>query len=302
MTAFRTILVATDFSDHAARALDTACHLAKRFEAKLVIAHAYEVPVHGLAPYGFEVAVDLLERVHAEAARRLDALVADAVARGVDASPLASSDTPSQAIVAAAEDVDADLVVMGTRGHTGLKHALLGSVAERTLRTAPCSVLAVKVENSGEAVAEPKKILVATDFSKPGEQAMSMALDLAKTFGAELHLAHAFDLRVPFVTPYEVAIPDHLIEDARRTAGELLDKEVALAAGAGVEATAHLAEVPAARAITELAGDLAVDMIVIGTHGHTGIKHAVLGSVAEKTVRLSPCSVLTVKATASEDE
>ena len=66
------------------------------------------------------------------------------VAEGLEVTTEVSPELPAEAIVAAALERDADLIVMGTRGHTGLKHALLGSVAERTIRTAPCSVLTVK--------------------------------------------------------------------------------------------------------------------------------------------------------------
>ena len=88
------------------------------------------------------------------------------------------------------------------------------------------------------------------------------------------------------VTPYEITIPEGVIRDARMAAGRKLDASVAaLASAHGVEAKPHLTEVPAAPAIAELAKEIGADLVVIGTRGHTGLKHVLLGSVAEKIVR-----------------
>jgi universal stress protein A len=139
-------------------------------------------------------------------------------------------------------------------------------------------------------------ILVAVDFSEHAEPVLDAAIEFGKKWGAELHLLHAFDVRIPLVTPYEVAIPTAFIEEARKAAASKLDALVRRVTAAGVKATSHLSEVPAASAIVDLAADLGVDLIIMGTRGHTGLKHVLLGSVAERTLRHAPCSVLTVKA------
>jgi nucleotide-binding universal stress UspA family protein len=140
-----------------------------------------------------------------------------------------------------------------------------------------------------------RRILAATDFSPTGEHACAVAASLAKQLGAELHVAHAFDIPLTVVTPYEVAIPDGLIRDSRAAARKKLDATVAGLRGEGVDAQPHLTEVPAAPAIADLARELSADLVVIGTRGRTGLKHVLLGSVAERTLRLAPCPVLTVK-------
>ncbi len=141
-----------------------------------------------------------------------------------------------------------------------------------------------------------QKILVAVDFSEHVDTVVDTALEFAKQFGAELHLVHAFDVRIPLVTPYEVAIPTAFIEEAREAAAAKLDALIRKVAAEGVTATSHLSEVPAASAIVDLAEELGADLVVMGTRGHTGLKHVLLGSVAERTLRHAPCSVLTVKA------
>jgi universal stress protein A len=138
-------------------------------------------------------------------------------------------------------------------------------------------------------------ILVAIDFSKPSQAALEAAIELARVTGAKLHVFHAFELPIPAVTPYEVAIPSAYLEETRRAAQARLAQALERAAAAGVDAESHLGEGAAAQAISKAAEELDADLVVMGTHGHTGLKHIVLGSVAERTLRHAPCSVLTVK-------
>jgi len=140
-----------------------------------------------------------------------------------------------------------------------------------------------------------EKILVAVDFSEYADSVLDVAVEFAGQLNAELHLIHAFDVRIPLVTPYEVAIPTAFIEEAREAAASKLAALIQKVADDGVTATSHLSEVPAASAIVDLAEELGADLIIMGTRGHTGLKHVLLGSVAERTLRHAPCSVLTVK-------
>jgi nucleotide-binding universal stress UspA family protein len=140
-----------------------------------------------------------------------------------------------------------------------------------------------------------KKILVPVDFSTHSNEALDRAVELARDFGAEIHVVHAFSLPMPMVSPYEVAIPDALFEQARQSASDQLDEKTSLVSAAGITATRHLLEVPAASAIVELAERIGADLIVMGSRGHTGLKHVLLGSVAERTLRSAPCSVLVVR-------
>ncbi len=141
-----------------------------------------------------------------------------------------------------------------------------------------------------------RSIVVALDFSEQSSRALDTAIDLARNSGGELHLVHAFDVRIPFVTPYEVAVPDKLITAARDSAARKLEKALQRVTAAGLAGKSYLEEVPAASAIARVAEEVGADLVVMGTHGHTGLKHVLLGSVAERTLRLAPCSVLTVKA------
>ncbi len=144
MAPIRVILVPVDFSPHSEAALDQAMDLAKALGAKIHLLHSYAVPVRGVMPYDFAIPDGVWDGVHNAAESKLEEIRQKVASEGLEASTEVSAALPSEAILAAAGELGADLIVMGTRGHTGLKHVLLGSVAERTLRLAPCSVLTVK--------------------------------------------------------------------------------------------------------------------------------------------------------------
>jgi nucleotide-binding universal stress UspA family protein len=143
-----------------------------------------------------------------------------------------------------------------------------------------------------------KHILVATDFSDASNVALQYGRELARTFEATLHVIHAVDLlaaRIPMSQGHGYDL-DHLqkeIEEAARVAiAELVTKEdrARLNAREAVVAALNPAE-----AVLEYARDKTIDVIVIGTHGRTGLSRLMMGSVAEKIVRNAPCPVLTVR-------
>lgn len=149
MSLFRRILVPIDFSEHASAALDAAIEIAKESGGTVHLLHAYEIPLGTIPPYGVAVPDAVLAEVRDAAARRLEKAAQRVQGAGVACETHILHAPPAQGIVEAARSFEADLIVMGTRGLTGLRHALLGSVAERTVRTAPCPVLTIKPK--GEA-------------------------------------------------------------------------------------------------------------------------------------------------------
>lgn len=151
MSLIRNILVPLDFSTHSAHALEYAITLAKSLDAKLHLLHAYSLPTQIVGPY--EVAPlpsDFFTQVRESAAKHLAESRAKVEAEGVDCEVYLTDGSPAEAIADTAKGTSADLIVMGTRGLSGLKHVLLGSVAERTLRIAPCPVLTTRVDDDDE--------------------------------------------------------------------------------------------------------------------------------------------------------
>jgi nucleotide-binding universal stress UspA family protein len=140
------ILVATDFSPSAAKAVATAADYARHFEAQLTILHAYRVDIPVASPLtggGYVLPDGFFEQLAKEARLRVEKLASEVAAGGVTAVGVAIDRHPATAIVEEAKARKADLIVMGTRGLTGIKHLALGSVADRVVRTAPCPVLTV---------------------------------------------------------------------------------------------------------------------------------------------------------------
>lgn len=140
-----------------------------------------------------------------------------------------------------------------------------------------------------------REILVPVDFSAPSERALERAIDLARTFGSRIHLLHSYAVPVQGVMPYDFAVPDHVWQGIRDAAERRLEALREKVAAAGVEASAELSEEMPAEAVVKAAGARGADLVVMGTHGHSGLKHVLLGSVAERTIRTAPCWVLAVK-------
>jgi len=151
MKPFQKILVPVDFSPHSAQAIRTAAELSARFDASVTLIHVQE-PLDYALPEGYVVLTAAqIDSLTAELAKLLAVAKSDAEAagaRGVATRQL--NGIASLSIVEFAKSEPFDLIVMGTHGRTGLRHALMGSVAERVLRTAPCPVLTVKATPSRE--------------------------------------------------------------------------------------------------------------------------------------------------------
>ena len=151
---FTKILVPLDFSPHAERAFSYATTLAQRFGASLGLVHVVEDPFVAGA-WGHEAYVpnvdELFQGLVASAERQLARLKQSTIALGVTVETAVITGTPARAIVEHAKEGGFDLVVMGTHGRTGLSHVVLGSVAERVVRAAPCPVLTVRTRAAAAA-------------------------------------------------------------------------------------------------------------------------------------------------------
>jgi universal stress protein A len=140
-----------------------------------------------------------------------------------------------------------------------------------------------------------QKILVPLDFSKHADAALALAIEIAKEHGAEVHLVHAYELPTAVTMAYGVAIPQAVWDGIQEAAVARLDEGLKRVEAAGLRGKTHLATAPAADAITSAAATIGADLIVMGTRGLGGLKHVLLGSVAERTIRTAACPVLTVK-------
>jgi universal stress protein A len=144
MTLPKRIVVATDFSPEAERALDYAIELARKFDAAVHLVHGFVVPVMPGPETGLPLPPDVITGMEQSAKRGLEQLVASHAKDRVPMEAHLKWEDPRHAVVDAAKELKADLVVIGTHGRKGLKRALLGSVAESVVRFAPCPVLTVR--------------------------------------------------------------------------------------------------------------------------------------------------------------
>lgn len=140
----RRILVPIDFSEHAELVLDWAVHLAKEHAATLVLLHAYHLPVEFQQLESAYLPADFWKNVKEEATRTLSEHAERVRQHGVAVEEVTREGYPATVIEEEASEQRADLIVIGSRGLTGLKHLLLGSVAERVVQKSPCPVLTVK--------------------------------------------------------------------------------------------------------------------------------------------------------------
>ena len=279
----KTILSATDFSETAANAGVLARELARRFSAHLHILHA----------------VILLDDPHLDKDRRnqLEELLKseDELRRkaleesieeqyGVDITPhMVRGIAPGEVIVETADTLGCGLIIMGTHGRRGLSHFLLGSVAERVLRTSRVPVLTVR----GDVAINPdgiSRILVPHDFSDASEQAVGAAAVWASSLGARLTLLHIVE---PVVYPefYSVdVLSEELTESLVARSEEALRKTAAdIEIGSDIDFRVEIGR--AAETIAAVADPKEFDLTVMATKGLSGLEHVLLGSVAESVLR-----------------
>jgi nucleotide-binding universal stress UspA family protein len=140
-----------------------------------------------------------------------------------------------------------------------------------------------------------RKILVPIDFSDHSSAALDLAIDLARTYGATLHLLHCYPIDPGAISPYGIVIPEGFDRDVREAAGNQLARWADKAAAANVAVEQHLSSMFPAEVIARTAEEIGADLIVMGTRGLSGLKHVLLGSIAERVLRLAPCPVMTVK-------
>lgn len=190
---------------------------------------------------------------------------------------------PFRTISDYADTHDVDLIVIGTHGRTGLERVLLGSVAEKTLRTASVPVVAVPpnadVAELDDATYE--NVLLPTDGSEGAEVAVDWGLALANVYDATVHTVYSINTS-RFAGIEEMAEIHDALEETGRDALKTV-RERARAAGASI--VGNIGSGPAARMILSYSEEHDIDLIVMGTHGRSGVKRYLLGSVTEAVVR-----------------
>lgn len=288
----RRILAATDFSPTGERAQRAALALARRFDAELHVVH---VQVLLDDPHLADEQRHEVERLLATTDAEKH-LALQAPAHGHPErihTHLVRSLNAAEAITETCTDLGCDLIAMGTHGRRGLSHLLLGSVAEKVVRTAPVPVLTVRPD-ARLTETGPERMLVPHDFSDHSAVAVRLAGDWAQALGAEITLLHVVE---PVVYPefYSVdLLPAEMIERFSERSSEAL-QAAAAALLPGIRVRTEIRVGRAGDSIVSAAHPETYDLVMMGNRGLTVIEHLLLGSVAESVLRRCAVPLLTVR-------
>jgi len=265
------LLIASDGSEFSINAIREAINLAKICSSKLIAVSVVKTNLE------FEsILPQVVEKDEQKAIKHLESVKAQAKKEGVDCTTIVTlSEEPYQDIVDHASKNNVDMIIMGTHGKTGMKRLMMGSVTAKVIGHAPCNILVFPPN----AKVECKNVLIATDGSKYSEAAASEALGIAKRCGSSL-------------TVISVASSDAEITSAKdnvKKVSEAAEKE-------GVKTTSVVTKGKPYEAIIETSKQKKADLIIVGSHGRTGLDRLLMGSVTERVIGHAEAAVLVVKA------
>jgi nucleotide-binding universal stress UspA family protein len=293
----KTVLAPVDLSAASMLALNYAIPLAERFHADLHLVYVHETN-------------------HEFSTGSMSQLLYDIAKMRTRVESVAKSGRPSlireenchvligrayRKVTDFARDSTADLIVLATRGQTGLARMVLGSTAERIVQFAPCPVLVARQQKQTEEIERkefefaPRNILVPVDFSQCSMAGLKYAALFASAFDARLLLFHALVPPNPVVVdrmPANLAVELNTTE--RMNAQMEMEALTQLDLMRGVACATEIRTGYAIQEICAVIERADVDLVITSTHGQTGLKHALIGSVAEQVVRYGQCPVLVV--------
>ena len=286
------VLFPTDFSEGAEPAFPQAVHFAEWHDATLHIlnvrtsAQPDDLDTTREFPVPFSTMRGWLDRAGHDDANGPSLKNVEIEQTQVDSA------APPEAIVDFVEGQGIDLIVMGTHGRRGLDRVRFGSVTEEVVRTAPAPVLTVQAD-APSSVRTVRRVLTPIDFSDASETALRHAKEIALTQGAEIDLLHVVD-KPMFPSAYGV-------DSAEVSTEELLDKAEQGLGDLARDIVGHehaMVKAVAGHPVEEILNYVEkndVDLLVIATHGRTGLNRLLIGSVAERVIRQSPIPVFLVK-------
>lgn len=291
MGQLKRIIVGHDLRAGGEAALKSAMVLASRCSAALRLVHAVE-PHHLYQKISHPIASQRsLEKIAQQVGAKLQDIVASRELAQARMDYEVRAGKPFVELIIAGRAWQADLIIIG--GPSRQQSHFLGSTGERVMRKAPVPVLVARKTLD----AKPKRFLVPTDFSPGARKAAEEALALAGSFGGRIFFLHVLEPIPLYAYAYEDGIgaslpippltPDDINPDWESFLSTLQIGNISW--------EKRTEEGRAAKTIVQHAEAIQADMIVMGTHGRSGLEHMLLGSVAEAVARNAPCPVLTVR-------
>jgi hypothetical protein len=265
------ILLATDGTIHSEGAIREGIKFASKCSSKI-----YAVMTLETNPEYESIGSSALQKEEIDANKHLTSIKARAAKEGLSCETILHESMDAvQAIIDETTKHKVDMIVIGRHGYKGLAKALMGEVAAKVITHAPCKVLVIPKA----AQLEYKNILVATDGLAQAKAAVVEAISIAKRCGSHI-----------------IALSAMRDESERKEANQFANEAAELAKKESVSAEAVTPAGRSFNAIVETAGGRAVDLIVMGTYGKTGVKKFIMGSSTEKVIGTAGCAVLVVKA------
>lgn len=292
---YDTILLPTDGSDGADRAADWAYALARTTGATVHVLSVVDTRSYSAGLAEVDPQASGQQRRLEERARGIaEATVDEHAGAGVESVTAVEYGIPDATVTDYAADQGADLIVMGTHGWTGLNRLLIGSTTERVVRSAEAPVLTVKSRDI-PFDDDVERILLPMDRERGAEPAIAHALDLAAAYDATVHVLSVVEAGA-LVSGATGGGPLHDVLDAvEGNAQSVVDDVVRRATTAGVDTETTVTAGEPKGVIHDYVDEHGIDLVVMGTHGRTGLSRYLLGSVAERTVRTAEVPVLTVR-------
>lgn len=290
---FKRVVVPTDFSETADTAISLAAEIADWYGSTLDLVNVVDATVYAYAGYPF---ASLSKELMSGAEGALNKVKVPVKQAKISRYLLTGS--PSREIADHAKRHKAELIVIGTHGHGAVARFFLGSVADRVVHEADCSVIVTKKPKG--KIKHPKKktkpisrILYPTDFSDTSKKALKQAISLTEDMDAELFVLHVID---DSLISTHVEEERHIIlKELRKHALDEMRSHLPKELMENFETIGAVKRGEPGKAICAFAETHHCDLIVMGTHGRTGIERALIGSVADKVVRTAKSAVMLVR-------
>lgn len=291
---FKRMLIPLDGSPTAEQVLPWAKTIAARLSSTVMLFQAIEPVRDELMVNGERLgAEDQVELVRSSALTYLKTLRQDFAGTSLVTECHVGAGAPAEAILEFAEMAHVDLIAMATHGRTGMQRWVYGSVADKVLSSALHPVLLVRATEQPLKPATVSRILVPLDGSGLAERALVPAKQLAEAFGAELVLFRAWQRWVYMLDAYPTGTSMVMMdEQVRGIAEDYLKRQTQQIASQGLRVCSEAQPGPAADWILATADKYRADLIVMSTHGRTGVGRWMMGSVANRVLSVSPIPVL----------
>ncbi len=301
---FNNILVGVDGSESAIDAAHSAASIARSFGSKVLALHVFRFPVADLAdvgPWGLTIEQDAMDRAAADSRGAIEQSVRrvfESLKIPIQFLHEVGFEPEVDTILRVAERDNVDLIIVGSRGLTGVSELFLGSVSSGVLHHATCPVLIVRGENTPCHTGTFRNVLLASDGSPCAQRAASYAVEMAKMAGTTLTVLNAYEDLYSVTAPGQVDAPISTSEIgiyAKQWLEYVAQPVRELAKEAGVHCTYVQEDGKPEETILKFADQHRADLIVIGSRGLRGYQRMLLGSVSNRVVHRADSPVMVVR-------